>query len=115
MVLLTLDNFVSAVAAIAGVYAILKIGVQTCLAKEQHEFDTRIQVHRPHLDVVVVGAGGAGLRAAKAPSGQAASQSCFRRVSYVVAGDIAASLGNFSRFIDTHAADFTGMDPCTTE
>jgi len=32
------------------------------------------------FDVVVVGAGGAGLRATKAPSRQAASQRCFRRV-----------------------------------
>jgi hypothetical protein len=51
IVSVALNKFFSAAVAIAGVYAVLKVGIQSQPIKEQHEFDTRrrIQVHRPYV------------------------------------------------------------------
>ena len=47
----TFEQFLFGCVAIAGVYAVLKIGIQSQPIEEQYEFDTRrrIQVHRPYV------------------------------------------------------------------
>ena len=92
VVLLTLDNFFSAVVAIAGVYAILKIGVQSCPPRNNMS-STRAFDHT--FDVVVVGAGCA---PPKAPSGAGLTTAGITKLFPTrVIGGIAASLGNLGK------------------